>query len=105
MLLMYLLMVWVVGGAVGHAPCSEAEHRSMQERFTACRSRHQWDEGTADICHTLRQVLRGCGEVWQECHTSHEIQTLESMHVERIREQWKDREAELVRCPLFGEVR
>jgi hypothetical protein len=30
-----------VGGGMAHAPsCSEPAHRRMQERFTACRSKH-----------------------------------------------------------------
>jgi hypothetical protein len=30
---------------------------------------------------------------------------LESMHVEHFREQWKEREQELLRCKLYQEIR
>ncbi len=96
-----VFIVWAVGGAVGHTPCSEAEHRSMQERFTACRGRHR-DGG--DSCHILNQVLRGCGKVWQECHTPQEIRTLESMHVEVMVAQWAGDKG-LDDCPLYKQYR
>jgi hypothetical protein len=39
--LLSCVLVLVVGGGMSHAPsCSEPAHRRMQERFTACRSKH-----------------------------------------------------------------
>jgi hypothetical protein len=101
-------ILMLVGGAQGgHTPCTEQEHRRMQEQFTSCRSAHArgHHERGGDICQLLDQVVKGCGEVWQACHAHSEIRTLESMHVEAFREQWRAREAELVSCPLYRNIR
>jgi hypothetical protein len=100
-LLAFMLLNLVLAGG---EPCTEAEHRRMQERFTACRSSRQ-QRGGADICAQLELVVRGCGEVWLDCHTPQEIRRLESMHVEHLREQWKEREEELLSCPLYQQIR
>jgi hypothetical protein len=98
------LLVMLLELVLASPPCTEAEHRRMQERFTACRSR-QRGGGAADICRQLELVVRGCGEAWLDCHTHQEIRRLESMHVEHFREQWKEREQELLRCKLYQEIR
>ncbi len=41
--------------------------------------------GRGDICGLLEEVLRGCGQVWRECHAPHELRTLETMHLEAFR--------------------
>ncbi len=104
MLLAMAAMLVLVGGARGsNAPCSEQEHRRMQERFTSCRSSHAraHHERGGDICQLLQQVVKGCGEVWQECHDPSEIRTLETMHVEAMVAQGPGLED----CPLYKQYR
>jgi hypothetical protein len=35
-----------------------------------------------DVCQLVEDVLVGCGEVWQECHTPSDIRALETRHLE-----------------------
>ena len=107
-----LLLVVSVGGAArsrhDHAPsCTAHAHRQMQERFTACRSVHAraYNDHGGDICALLEQVVRGCGEVWQECHAPHELRNLERAHLEAFREQWSNKQHQLLQCPLYKEIR
>ncbi len=34
------------------------------------------------MCQLVEDVLVGCGEVWQECHTPSDIRALETRHLE-----------------------
>ena len=104
-----MLALVVVGGAHGHVHCTESEHRSMQERFTDCRSRYHNRGGSDGICRLLEQVVRGCGEVWLQCHNPQEIRRLESMHVEAMVAQWtggdRARTRGLEDCTLYKQYR
>jgi len=91
--MMQSFLLVLVLGLTAVSPCTEQEHREMQNQFSACRTNysnqfHDSDGGDQSLCILLDQIINVCAQKWNQCHELREIENMKGMHTEAFIEHW-----------------